>query len=351
MRSRLHPILTDTSCLLPFSFSKKMLLERTLASIFVFCCFFTLWPALDSERNGQTLTVNRSTVWKKSKYCLLYFLFISPDLSNLARNVPVLTMMVSATTVPYPSLLFLLLLSCTVAPTTGLVPSFFRHEDLKTALSCYQLGNELAAKGQYRQAARKYREGIYVGRPVVQELTENHDMIHVTNHRNHDGGGGDDNDHDDHTARRNDDPSLALELLKHSYVASSDAHVQLGDLDTARKDAWAACLVTNNQDVDALECMLRCTLAADDRIGELCTLKLLLEETKAAKRRRQELDEQDKDGVGAATSFISSSSTTLDDEDMHIIQLCRRIAEVQRYLDNELAQRLEQKKRKDAGLD
>lgn len=36
---------------------------------------------------------------------------------------------------------------------------------------------------------------------------------------------------------------------------------------------------------------------------------------------------------------------TIDDDDMELIQLSRRIAEVQRYLDNQLAQRLGKKKK------
>jgi hypothetical protein len=162
----------------------------------------------------------------------------------------------------------------------------------------------------------QFRQGIHVGQPVVLELAENHDLVQM----------------------HHDDPSSALELLTQSYVASSEAHLQLGDLDSARKDAWFACMVTNNEHRAGLECMLQVCNVAGDRIGELCTLKLLLEQTKQEQRRRQQHADQDQDGVG--NLHVESASWLTFDEDMELIQLSRRIAEVQRYLDNELAERL-----------
>lgn len=206
-----------------------------------------------------------------------------------------------------------------------LVPSFFRHEDLQTALSCYQKGNELAAKGEYKQATRHYHRGIHVSRPVVVELNENHDLPQL----------------------REDDPKSALEFLTQTYVASSQAHLQLGDLDAARKDAWAACLVSNNSFKAGLECMLDVATVAGDRIGELSTLKLLLEQTKDEQRRQNESVNQDHDGLGSGGS---KDDDVFCDEDMVVIQLSRRIAEVQRFLDRQLEERMG-KKIKDQGDD
>ena len=109
----------------------------------------------------------------------------------------------------------------------------------------------LMDQNKYKEACEVYMQGIFLGRKVVQQLMEQHDGA-------------------------NDDPNLAMDWIVQSYLACSKARIELGDWETARSDAWAACTYSHNRNIDALKSMLSVNENTNDAIGELQTLNLIL---------------------------------------------------------------------------
>ena len=67
--------------------------------------------------------------------------------------------------------------------------------------------------------------------------------------------------------------SLALDWLVASYLLCAEGHMELGDWQRARSDAWAACMYSQNTNLSALKTMLRVCEHGKDLIGQLSTLK------------------------------------------------------------------------------
>lgn len=108
-----------------------------------------------------------------------------------------------------------------------------------------------------KDACDEFMSGIVIGRSIVQKLQENKLQ----------GNDIDDND---------DDPDLALDWLVSCYIELFNSRVKLNDWETARKDAWAACMYSMYTNIEALECMLTVCTNTNDSIGELQTLKQIL---------------------------------------------------------------------------
>ncbi|KAL3919222.1 MAG: hypothetical protein SGILL_003862 [Bacillariaceae sp.] len=144
----------------------------------------------------------------------------------------------------------------------SLTPFWFRNEELKSALKSFHKGNELLQEGKYRKASRQFQRGIFLGRPIVLELQEKLGQT-------------DDTSRNDHRNDITDNPFLALEWLTQAYLASSQTYIRLGDYDEARRDAWGACLLSNNNQA-ALKCMIEVCQRQNDKIGELSSLKMYL---------------------------------------------------------------------------
>jgi len=131
----------------------------------------------------------------------------------------------------------------------------FQNERLQNAAQLYDEGQELTNKGEFKEACDVYMQGIFLGRKIVQGLLED----------NQDQDTGDDTD----------DAELALDWVVSSYVACSKARIELGDWNTARSDAWAACTYSNNKNLEALNCMVAVCENTNDLMGQLQTLKLI----------------------------------------------------------------------------
>lgn len=192
----------------------------------------------------------------------------------------------------------------------SLTPFWFRSEVLQSALQSFHKGNELAQEGKYTKAARQFQRGIFLGRPVVLQLQDQQQQFGSSAH-----------------SSIQDNPHLALEWLIQTYVASSQANMQLGDLEAARRDAWGACLLSHNNQA-ALQCMIEVCQLQKDKIGELSSLKMFLSSVY--------LQQQE---------YVESSSYSLmddasEDDDMYaletewdLLQLKTRTAQLQEELD------------------
>jgi hypothetical protein len=123
----------------------------------------------------------------------------------------------------------------------------FQDERLQGALGFYEEGQQLLQDGSYRDACDAMMTGIFSGRKVVEAMC----------------------------ASDADDPETieALDWLIVSYISCCEARMKLGDWQTARGDAWAACMFSQNLNPQALHCMLKVCENTNDLIGELNTLK------------------------------------------------------------------------------
>eukprot|EP00980_Cylindrotheca_fusiformis_P007429 scaffold1530_cov98-Cylindrotheca_fusiformis.AAC.5 len=138
-------------------------------------------------------------------------------------------------------------------------PSEFAFQDsrLQMAVDICHEAQQLATEGKHKEACAEFMSGISIGRSVVQKLQEENSPAE-------------------------DNPELALEWLVASFLAMFRARVQVGDWDSARADAWAACNYSQYRNLEALYCMLTVCEHTDDKIGELQTLKSIVEAIKAA---------------------------------------------------------------------
>ena len=122
---------------------------------------------------------------------------------------------------------------------------------LQMAFDIVEEAKELASQEDHEQATKVYREGLHLGRSQVLRLQEE-------------------------SAATDDDPTMAFDWLIASYCASSTCQLQAGNVNGARSDAWAACVFTQNTNEQALQVMLKVCRAADDKFGELSTLKSIV---------------------------------------------------------------------------
>ena len=69
----------------------------------------------------------------------------------------------------------------------------------------------------------------------------------------------------------------SLDWLIALYRNSSLTRIKLQDIDGARKDAWGACLYSQNEDIASLECLAKVCEAGEDDMGQLMALKNILQ--------------------------------------------------------------------------
>ena len=200
----------------------------------------------------------------------------------------------------------------------SLTPFWFRDPVLKSALQSFHKGNELAQEGNHRQASKHFQEGLFLGRPVVVKLQEQQS-------RQSDPSSGSD---------IIDNPYLALEWLTMTYLASARSHIQLGDYEAARRDAWAASLLSHNNQA-ALACMIDVCQKQNDKIGELSSLKMFLSAVYVQQQEHMEssgysflddgeFEEDNDDDDDASDSF---------ENEWDVAQLQTRIAQLKKELD------------------
>jgi hypothetical protein len=149
-----------------------------------------------------------------------------------------------------------LLAAAAASSSSGTNKYSFQDERLQGALELYKEGQQLTVEGNYQEACDVFMLGIFMGRKTVQSLLQQ--------------GGQDDGSSED-------DPQLALDWMISSYLACAEAHIQIGDWQTARADAWAACTYSQNSNRQALEIMLTVCEKTDDALGQFSALKSILE--------------------------------------------------------------------------
>ena len=118
--------------------------------------------------------------------------------------------------------------------------------------SLFDEATSLIDQKEYKGACDVCMQGIFTGRKIVQQIMENQN-------------------------EEEDDPRLAMDWIVQSYLACGKARIELEDWNTARSDAWAACTYSQNENIETLECMLNVCENTNDTLGELQTLKLILE--------------------------------------------------------------------------
>ena len=127
----------------------------------------------------------------------------------------------------------------------------FQNSNLQMAVDICKDARELASAGKQKEACDEFMSGIVIGRPIVQRLQESASKT-----------------------TSEDDPTLALDWLVSSYVELCRSRGE--DWVSARKDAWAACMYSMYNDMEALDCMLTVCRNTDDLIGEIQTLRQIL---------------------------------------------------------------------------
>jgi len=208
-----------------------------------------------------------------------------------------------------------------------LAPSRFRNEVLQTALQAFHKGNELVQSGDYKAATSHFQWGILIGRPVVLKLQEQLETKENQPPTSPPG-----SPWVESSDRFPDDnPYLALEWLAQSYVASSQAHILLGDFDAARRDAWGACLLSHNRNPHALECLLQVSVATGDAIGELSSLKMIL--TSVCLLQQEYLERKSSSMVEEVVD------KELYETELKLQQLKSRIEQLQQELDEKYKKR------------
>jgi hypothetical protein len=127
---------------------------------------------------------------------------------------------------------------------------------------CYDYAkeaNEFVEKGQYTDAVPLYEQAINMGRKPALAFHEQQQQ-----------------------QQQVDMPSKStstLEWLIQLYCSSCRTRLKVDDVQGARGEAWAACVYSQNQNVECLKCMLQVCEASDDVLGQIQTLQQILELT------------------------------------------------------------------------
>ena len=109
----------------------------------------------------------------------------------------------------------------------------------------------VASAGRDEEAVRLYEDAMIFGRKAALALHEEGADI--------------------------DGDSSPLDWLIALYRNSSLTRIKLQDVDGARKDAWGACLYSQNEDIASLECLAKVCEAGEDDMGQLMALKNILQ--------------------------------------------------------------------------
>jgi hypothetical protein len=118
---------------------------------------------------------------------------------------------------------------------------------------------EFVEKGQYKDAVPLYAQAIDMGRKPALALHEEQQQGETTTSKS--------------------TSSSSLEWLLQLYCSSCRTRLKVDDVQGARGEAWAACVFSQNKNVDCLQCMLQVCEASGDALGQMQTLQQLLELT------------------------------------------------------------------------
>ena len=125
---------------------------------------------------------------------------------------------------------------------------------------------DAAASGKTEEAVRLYQDAMIFGRKAALALHEHGSVV-------------DDavDDSDCSSSDNNDDEESSLDWLIALYRDSASTRIQLDDVEGARKDAWGACLYSQNTDISSLECLAKVCEAGGDDMGRLMALKNIIQ--------------------------------------------------------------------------
>jgi len=146
---------------------------------------------------------------------------------------------------------------------------------------------EAAASGNTEEAVRLYEDAMIFGRKAAVALHER-------------GVVGDSSDSD-----LSVDEESPLDWLIGIFRDSALMRIQLDDIDGARKDAWGACLYSQNADITSLECLAKVCEAGGDDMGQLMALKNILQLDDTAKDDKK-LDSKGRRGIESAVRHLET---------------------------------------------
>jgi hypothetical protein len=189
----------------------------------------------------------------------------------------------------------------------------FQNERLKGALEYYEEGQKLFVSGDYEEACDTIMTGVFSGRKAVESMQAENAM--------------------------HPESAEALEWLVDSYIICAEARIKLQDWDKARSDAWAACMISKNSNLEALYCMLRVCEKVEDLFGQWSVLKSM--------EAWRHADEKKSNGTNAksanAGENIDAAQRTGITEDPPSLQdIMTKISRVEKALERKMKPQNEQ---------
>ena len=144
-----------------------------------------------------------------------------------------------------------------------------------------------AASGKNEEAVRLYEDAMVFGRKAALALHEHGRSVE-----------GDAVDSD--SSSDNIDEESPLDWLIALYRNSALTRIRLDDVEGARKDAWGACLYSQNTDVVSLECLAKVCDAGGDDMGQLMALKNIIQLDNNKPSGSKKLDPQRRNEIESA---------------------------------------------------
>ena len=139
---------------------------------------------------------------------------------------------------------------------------------------------DAAASGKTEEAVRLYQDAMIFGRKAALAL-----------HEHGDAAVGDAVD-SDCSSDNNGDEESPLDWLIALYRDSALTRIRLDDVEGARKDAWGACLYSQNTNISSLECLAKVCEAGGDDMGRLMALKNIIKLDDTKSNDDEQLDSQ-----------------------------------------------------------
>ena len=144
-----------------------------------------------------------------------------------------------------------------------------------------------AATGKTEEAVRLYQDAMIFGRKAALALHEHCSSVDDVDH---------DSDSSSSTTDKHNegDVESPLDWLVALYRDSALTRIQMNDVEGARKDAWGACLYSQNTDISSLECLANVCEAGGDDMGRLMALKNIIQlddnDVQLNSQRRSEIE-------------------------------------------------------------
>jgi len=165
----------------------------------------------------------------------------------------------------------------------------FREPQLQGALEYLREGQDLVARGEYEEGCDTIMFGVYSGRRFVEAMQlerEEEDLERI----------------------------MGIHWLTASYVSCSEARIQMEDWTNARRDAWAACMLSQNTNLNALYSMLQICEKTEDLFGQQSTLKSLETILQSATTIDKKKEEEEDPGLEVEDSSCTDTTSSKDQQ-------------------------------------